>query len=144
MPTQRPNYLVYSLLKQGCPAKDFCELSDLSRRLSRLNALCVPPAGIEPAHQPSEGCALSPELRGRMRKVISACMNTNEVREFRDERTYCIFCNWLFLGCRKTILESRWSYPDKRWLYGRNDCQSFLRISLHRQNWTYRIGQSYI
>ena len=80
MPTQRINYLLYSFVKQGCTAKDFCELSDLNRQVTQLNE-CVPPAGIEPAHQPPEGCALSPELRGRMNKVISACAKASEVRE---------------------------------------------------------------
>lgn len=42
MPSQRINYLVYSLLKQGCTAKDFCELGDLSRHLSRLIAYACP------------------------------------------------------------------------------------------------------
>ena len=42
MPTQRLNYLAYSLLKQGCTAKDFCGLSDLSRHLSQLNAYACP------------------------------------------------------------------------------------------------------
>ena len=42
MPTQRLNYLAYSLLKQGCTAKDFCELGDLSRHLSRMIACACP------------------------------------------------------------------------------------------------------
>ena len=32
MPTQRSNSPVYCFVKQGCTAKDFCELSDLSRQ----------------------------------------------------------------------------------------------------------------
>ncbi len=42
MPAQRVNYLVYSLLKQGCTTKDFCELSDLSRHLSQVVAYACP------------------------------------------------------------------------------------------------------
>ena len=103
-----------------------------------INCEWVPPAGIEPAHQPPEGCALSPELRGRMCKVISACMNAWQMREFRYERTHCIFCHWMFLGCRKTFLEIRWCCSNKRWLHGRNDCKSFIWISVHRIYWTHR------
>lgn len=81
MPTQRLNSPVYLFYKQGCTRKDFCELSDLCRLNEDQLLIAVPPAGIEPAHQPPEGCALSPELRGRMNKVISACEKRSEVQE---------------------------------------------------------------
>ena len=42
MPAQGFNYRVYSLLKQGCTAKDFCELSDLSRHVSHFVASACP------------------------------------------------------------------------------------------------------
>ena len=42
MPAQRVNYLLYSFVKQGCSVKDFCELSDLSRQDSRINAYACP------------------------------------------------------------------------------------------------------
>ena len=53
MPTQCVNSLVYSLDKQGCMRKDFCELSDLSRQtLNRIrmrapgrNRTCAPASG---------------------------------------------------------------------------------------------------
>jgi len=99
MPTQRVNSPVYCFVKQGCTTKDFSHLSDLCRPNEDHLLVAVPPAGIEPAHQPPEGCALSPELRGRMHKVISACANRSEVPELSHERTDCIFRNRMFLGC---------------------------------------------
>ena len=42
MPSQRLNSLAYCLVKQGCKAKDFCELSDLSRHLSQMIACACP------------------------------------------------------------------------------------------------------
>ena len=66
MPTQRINSPVYLFYKQGCTRKVFCELSDLYRLNEDQFLVAVPPAGIEPAHLPPEGSALSPELRGRI------------------------------------------------------------------------------
>jgi hypothetical protein len=53
MPTQYANSPAYSLHKQGCTAKDFCELSDLSRqylliirsRAPGRNRTCAPASG---------------------------------------------------------------------------------------------------
>ena len=42
MPTQRLNSPVYCLVKQGCTRKDFCELSDLCRPISRSIADVCP------------------------------------------------------------------------------------------------------
>jgi len=53
MPTQHSNSPVYCFVKQGCTAKDFCELSDLSRqchdylllRAPGRNRTCAPASG---------------------------------------------------------------------------------------------------
>ena len=60
------------------------DIYTLKQLIDTPNSTMVPPRGVEPLFQPSEGCALSIELWGRIAKIISVfplCGNRRSVQK---------------------------------------------------------------